>query len=95
MARTFLCIFAAIVAGTGLAIVLALGTASFSAATFKAETTIDKPIYTRVQAMAPTIKLAAGTGFVVGASVIVWLFVSTRPTKKGSDEPGPPHRSEV
>ena len=80
------CIWAAIVAGFGLATVLALGTASITAAVAKSQVSIDSPVHERVKAAAPTVKIVAAVGFVVGASVVVWMFWSTRPPKKDPAE---------
>ncbi len=93
--RTVFCIMTAVIAGLGLAAVLALGTAAVSAAVYKSEAGIDSPVYEKVQSTGPAVQVAAGTGFVVGSSVIVWMFWSSRPRRKGTEEPGQEGRSEV
>jgi uncharacterized PurR-regulated membrane protein YhhQ (DUF165 family) len=95
MRRTLLGIFAAVVTGFGLATVLALGTASISAAVFRANTPSDQTIALKVQEMRPAIAVAAGIGFVVGAGVTAWMFLSTKGPSNGPDDDGPEPRSEV
>jgi len=95
MRRTLLGIFAAVVTGFGLATVLALGTASISAAVFRANTPSDQTITFKVQEMRPAIAVAAGIGFVVGAGVTAWMFLSSSRPSNGPDDDGPEPRSEV
>lgn len=93
--RVVFCIWAAIVAGFGLATVFGLGTAAVSAAIYKSQTDLESPVYEKVQATGPTVIVAASSGFVIGAGVIVWLFWSSRPRRTGTAEPGESSRSEV
>jgi hypothetical protein len=91
MRRVAFCIFAALVAGLGLATVLALGTAALTAAGYKSQVAIDQPIAARMQGLGPAVKTAALIGFVLGAGGIIGLFA----TSKGPDEPSENGRSEV
>jgi hypothetical protein len=95
MRRTLLGIFAAVVTGFGLATVLALGTASVSAAFFRANTPTDQTIAFKVQEMRPALAVAAGIGFVVGAGVTGWMFLSAKGPSNGPEDEGQVPRSEV
>ncbi len=95
MLRNVLCIWAAIVAGFGAAVVLALGTAAISAAVYKSQVPIGESVASKVQDNLPAVRAAGIIGFAVGAGTIIWLFVTTKPPKKDPDETGPEGRSEV
>ena len=88
--RFVLCMFAAIVAGTGLATVLALGTAGVTAALYKSEAGVTEPVAAQVQASSPAIRAAAVVGFVIGSGVIVWMFATSKvpadPSENGASE---------
>ena len=74
MRRFMLCTALAIVGGTGIAVVLALGVASFSAAAFKVQAGSQTPVYEGVQSMSLAVMVAGSIGFIAGAGVIVWMF---------------------
>ena len=78
MRRFILCVALAIIGGTGIATVLALGVASFSAAAYKMKAGVRTPVYEAVQTMSQPVMIAASIGFIVGAGVIVWMFYGGR-----------------
>jgi hypothetical protein len=95
MLRTLFCIWAAIVAGFGGAVVLGLGTAAVSAAVYKSDVQIGESVAPRVQGTLPVVKAAAVAGFGLGAGTIVWMFIVNNPRRRDPEETGPEARSEV
>jgi hypothetical protein len=95
MLRTVLCIWAAIVAGFGAAVVLGLGTAAVSAAVYKSQVPIGESVANRVQDNVPAVRAAGIIGFGAGAGTIIWLFMTNKPPKKDPGENGTEGRSEV
>lgn len=89
------CVWAAIVAGFGGAVVLGLGTAAASAAVYKSDAQSGESIAPRVQGTLPIVKVAAIVGFGLGAGTIVWMFVTSNPKRKDPEETGQEARSEV
>ena len=94
MRRVVFSIFAAFVAGTGLATVLGLGVASFTAAAIKSQN-MDQAIYERVWDLASPVKIAIAAGFIIGASLMIWLFYGKEQSQSSPDEEGSNDRSEV
>jgi hypothetical protein len=86
--RVAFCIFAAVVAGFGLATVLGLGTAAFTAAVYKAQAEPGQAVYPQVQKSGPAVIAAAVVGFVVGSGAIVWMFLGSRESSRDPEEPG-------
>lgn len=89
------CVWAAIVAGFGAAVVLGLGTAAVTAAFYKSDAGTGESIAPRVQETLPVVKAAAVVGFGLGAGTIVWMFVTSKPKRKDPEETGQEARSEV
>ena len=101
---------ASALAGTGLATVLALLTASVYAAVAKRRAGIDTPVYEEMQALAEplfsldlvivtwapsVIHLTATLGFLIGVLVMFWQFYVRGQSQERPDESGQDDRSEV
>jgi hypothetical protein len=95
MLRTAFCIWAAIVAGFGGAVVLGLGTAAVAAAVYKSDARIGESVAPQVQQTFPIVRAAAVVGFGLGAGTIIWMFMVNKPQKRDPEETGPEARSEV
>ena len=90
-----LCVALAIVGGTGVATVLALGVASFSAAAFKVEAGTRAPVYENVQSMRQPVMVAASIGFIAGAGIIAWMFYGRGWSGAGPEDGAGGDQSEV
>ncbi len=84
-----------VVAGTAIAVVLALGIASVGAAIEKSKKGMDVSVATDVMALKTPIVVSAGIGFVIGAGVIVWMFYGQKRPVVDPDEPGETSRTKV
>ena len=93
--KAFLCFLVSVIAGTSIAVVLALGIASFGAAAYKSQKGMDVSVARDVIGLKTPIVVASGIGFVVGAGVIVWMFYGPRRQAQDPDEPVQTSRSEV
>ena len=85
----------AIVGGTGVATVLTLGVASFSAAAYKVTAGTQTLVYENVQSNWLPVAVAAIVGFVVGAGVIVWMFYGRHGSATGPEGGAEGGQSEV
>ena len=95
MRRFVLCVALAIIGGTGVATVLALGVASFSAAAFKVKAGTQTPVYESVQSMQQPVIVAASIGFIVGAGIIAWMFYGRGGSGTGPEDGAEGDQSEV
>ena len=101
---------ASALAGTGLATVLALSTASVYAAIAKSRAGIDVPVYEEMHKLAApvfnldliivtwspsVIHLVATFGFLVGTFVMFWMFYLRPQSQETPEESGLDDRSEV